>query len=311
MKKEIDYDYNTRNKNFIRLSDRMEKKGIKNHLFHLTLLDRDLSGVDPFNPKLSAFMKHKIFKECINNYWYFIRECIKVEKDEVDNNGLYSLYEAPLKVHYGMHNNINIITDIPYISEDINIRLLWEFLFNKRLDISLIDKSLRESKETLNEIRKLYNRLPNYIKGNLKNNIDNQDRIENIITGNRITTKPGIKTIYNADTLGRGITQPRQWYRNIADINYIELIFDSSRAGFHVARENAMKNGINNGTILTSHPYISLDKNKIDSYNFELKIKEFSANCPYFLFDMSKDALKMYLENNTINDFMFISKYQD
>ena len=69
-------DYETKNKSFTRLSLVLKKMGIKNNYFFLSLLDRDLIGVDPRSPDLTVVQKAKILRECKRNVWYFIREVV-------------------------------------------------------------------------------------------------------------------------------------------------------------------------------------------------------------------------------------------
>lgn len=60
----------TKNKSFLDMHNYLKAVGIKNNAFMLTLLDSDLAGVDPYDPKLNVRMKMKILRECICNYWY-------------------------------------------------------------------------------------------------------------------------------------------------------------------------------------------------------------------------------------------------
>ena len=71
-------DYNTSNKSFRDMYEFLKDIGIKNNSFFLVLLDPDLVGVNPRDPRLNRMMKTKIFQECMRNYWYFIREVVRV-----------------------------------------------------------------------------------------------------------------------------------------------------------------------------------------------------------------------------------------
>jgi hypothetical protein len=53
--------------------------GIKNNKFFLILFDKDLANVDPYDPKIPLFMKQKIFIECQRNFFYYIREVVRVQ----------------------------------------------------------------------------------------------------------------------------------------------------------------------------------------------------------------------------------------
>ena len=44
----------------------------------LGLLDPDLDGIDPFDKTLPPVYKQKILRECMFNYWYFLREVVRI-----------------------------------------------------------------------------------------------------------------------------------------------------------------------------------------------------------------------------------------
>ena len=72
------YQYSTTNRSFVDISNYLKAIGIKNYKFMLVLYDPDLAGIDPFDPNLSIAMKAKILKEIQRNYYYFIREVVRV-----------------------------------------------------------------------------------------------------------------------------------------------------------------------------------------------------------------------------------------
>ena len=75
------YDWHTKNESFIELYKDYTKLGIKNNKFFLKLYDRDLIGVDPYDPLLQPDMQLKIFLECIINPYYFLREVCRIPVD--------------------------------------------------------------------------------------------------------------------------------------------------------------------------------------------------------------------------------------
>ena len=81
--KKVYYDYGTQNKSFVEVSKILKDKGINNNNFFLLLLDTDLHDVDPYDRRLSKEMKNKIYEECKNNYWYFIREVVHIMPRQV------------------------------------------------------------------------------------------------------------------------------------------------------------------------------------------------------------------------------------
>ena len=71
-------DINTRNKSALKFASILKTMGIKNHHFHLALINPALSGVDPFDPDLTNETKLLIVNECKINPWYFFRECLRI-----------------------------------------------------------------------------------------------------------------------------------------------------------------------------------------------------------------------------------------
>ncbi len=78
MQRTVYYEMSTNNKSFLDCYYYLKSKGIKNCRFHLLLLDKDLVGIDPFDPRLNLRMKQKVLVECQRNYWYFIRNVVRI-----------------------------------------------------------------------------------------------------------------------------------------------------------------------------------------------------------------------------------------
>lgn len=72
------YDFDTTNRSFVKLATIYKKMGIKNYYFFLQLNNPLLKGVDPYDPNISEETKLMIFHECRQNFWYFLREVLRV-----------------------------------------------------------------------------------------------------------------------------------------------------------------------------------------------------------------------------------------
>ena len=70
--------YETKNKSFLHLAEVYHALGVSNCAFHLALLQPELKDVDPFDENLPIDTKAKILYECKHNFWYFLREVIRV-----------------------------------------------------------------------------------------------------------------------------------------------------------------------------------------------------------------------------------------
>ena len=71
-------NFRTTNESFLRVSEQLKSKGIKNYDFMLRLDDYTLLKVDPNDPNLDILTRKKIQTECMNNIWYYFRECLQI-----------------------------------------------------------------------------------------------------------------------------------------------------------------------------------------------------------------------------------------
>ena len=98
----ITYDTNTKNQSFLDMHYFLKSIGIQNNAFFLAIYDTDLIGVDPRDPKLNVMMKKKIFLECQRNFWYFIREVVRIpdQGGTVGGGVPYKLHRGNLALNY-------------------------------------------------------------------------------------------------------------------------------------------------------------------------------------------------------------------
>lgn len=99
-------DFNTKNDSFIKVSNKLKEKGIKNFDFMLKTNDDDLKDVDPFSYDLTEEQQEKIKKECRENVWYFLREVVRVPYDG-------KVFGIPFELN--LANCAKIYTDLFYV----------------------------------------------------------------------------------------------------------------------------------------------------------------------------------------------------
>lgn len=104
-------DYLTKNDSFIELAYTLKKEGIKNYDFFLVLFDEDLAGIDPYDENLSDVLKLKVQRECINNYWYYIREIVRIP--EAGGYTFYRINKLNLALSFCMDLNLNSFIEGP------------------------------------------------------------------------------------------------------------------------------------------------------------------------------------------------------
>ena len=90
----------TSNQSFINVHYFLKSIGVENNSFMLKLYDTDLIGVDPHDPTLSPVMKSKILAEVMKNFWYFIREVVRIPTSGTGDAGeKYRLHVGSLQMN--------------------------------------------------------------------------------------------------------------------------------------------------------------------------------------------------------------------
>lgn len=209
------YDYSTKNESFIELAYELKKEGVKNNNFFLCLFDEELAGIDPYDPKLSDTMKLKVQNECMNNYWYFIREIVKIP--EAGGFTFYKLNKLNLATSFCMDLNLNTFTEGPRQSGKtigVLIRYVWVYHFGTiNSQMAFSNKRLDDSQLNLKRFNDIFDMLPDYLKSHVSSaDRDNLDYIESDENGNSIKALSSPTTKQSADQLGRGFTSPSMWF---------------------------------------------------------------------------------------------------
>ena len=162
----IYYQRSTTNKSFVEMSQYLEQIGIKNHRFMLALLDPDLAGIDPHDPNLSLELKRKVLMECCSNFWYYLREVVRIPA--MGEPSKFILNRGNMAFLYLATMNINTIQIQPrQTGKTIGAASFYTYVYNFRTtntQISLLNKEFKDSKENLSRIRTIRDLLPSYLR---------------------------------------------------------------------------------------------------------------------------------------------------
>lgn len=314
--KKIYYHMSTNNKSFLDMHNFLKAKGIQNNKFFLVLLDPDLAGVDPRDPRLNAFMKQKILRECINNYWYFIREVVRIpDQGGTKGSGVrYKLHRANLAFNFCVSMNMNIFYEIPRQqgkTAAVITRLLWEYNFGSvNSECIMVNKKHEDSKLNLQRLKDYRDALPSYLQmaetfGKDGKKIKATNTIESIqhpLNGNRIKTLPAARNKVAANGLGRGMTIPRMHLEEWAFVPFNETLYLAAVPAFKTASMNAKKNGAPYGIIITTTP----GDLTTDEGNFAFSMKEDATKFSELWYDMSYTQLEELIAANTNSSFVYI-----
>ena len=201
------YDYNTKNISFIKMAKQLKDKGVKNWNFMLTLYDPKLQGVDPYDPDLSIEMQARIQKEVMINYWYYIREVIRI--NSTGGAVSYELHLGNMAMHYMQLKNIDVILCLPrqhFKTWSSVVWYSWIYLYQaKNYTIIFSNKQLQDSQENLKRIMDVIEVLPSYLKSHMnpKYDTDNINMLRIAENNNTIKALSSPKDEKSADKLGK------------------------------------------------------------------------------------------------------------
>lgn len=208
----------TPNQSFLDMHYYLKDIGIQNNAFMLAILDPDLAAVDPRDPQLSPIMKQRVLRECICNYWYFIREVVRIpdQGGQVGSGVRYKMHRGNMAMNYGFTLNWNMYVEFPrqnFKSISAVARLLWEFNFGtSNSEMMFINKKHEDSKMNLQRLKELRAALPSYLQmkdvytgtGQKAKFKDTVETLEHPYNKNKIRTLPAARTRTAANSLGRG-----------------------------------------------------------------------------------------------------------
>lgn len=260
----------TRNKSFLNMHYYLKSIGIKNNAFFLALFDTDLAAVDPFDPMLTTLYKQKIMRECMVNYWYWLRECARIPTQGGSTSGeFYQLHRGNLALNFLMINCFNVFLEQSRQTGKTTgalFRYLWTFNFGTtNSEIMFIHKNHDGSKDNLAALKRYREAQPSYLRmdsfvgadGKKAKIIDRAETLQHPLNNNKIKTLASARNKQMANTLGRGCTQPLQYYDEYGWIIHNNLIYESATPAFITAAENAKRNGAPYGILMTTTPGVT------------------------------------------------------
>ena len=316
VKKKIYYQMTTNNKSFLDMHHFLKAKGINNNKFFLVLFDPDLAGIDPRDPKLNRMMKQKVLRECITNYWYFLREIVRIpDQGGVKGSGIkYELHRGNLAMNFCLVFNFNIFAELPRQqgkTAAILCRMLWEYNFGTTNSESIfINKKHDDSKLNLQRLKEYRDALPEYLQmaeayGRDGKKIKASNTVESIqhpTNGNKIKTLASARNKVMANSLGRGMTIPRIWYDEYAFIPHNGTIYLAATPAFKTASITAKKNGAPYGIIITTTPGDLTTEEGVEAFETRNMATKFSE----LWYDEPQNVLEDIVSRNTESSFVHI-----
>ncbi len=247
--------YETRNDSFLQMASKYHEMGVENCLFHLSLFNRELIDVDPHDPNLTLEQKQAVAIECSQNFWYFIREVIRINVKGVDGGISYKANRGNLAMSWLYLAHIDTFLIQPRQtgkSVSTDCIMLWLIYFgtkNNSFTLITLGHLRPENIKRLKEMRDL---LPKYLLAKSNKDPDNSEWIGYSKLSNvyKAVIAQGNETA--ANNLGRGITTATVHVDEGPFLNFIDVTIPAALNATTTARTLAEQNGTPHGNIFTT-----------------------------------------------------------
>lgn len=313
--KQVYYQTTTTNASFMKMHYWLKASGIQNNKFMLALLDPDLAGIDPFDRRLNDLYKRKILRECLHNYWYFLREVVRIPSAGAMGQGArYELTRGNLALNYCMAINLNIFFELPrQQGKTMSALCRYLYLFNfgtNRSEIAFLNKKLDDSKLNLQRLKELRAALPSYLQ--MSELITNDGKrvkatntvmaLQHPINGNKIRAMASATGKAQAASLLRGRTIPLLYFDEFAFFAHNEVVYLNGIPAFKTAANIAKDNGAPYGILITTTPgFLTTDEGRA-AFEFKEGATPFSE----LWYDMSYNSLMQIINANRASTFVYI-----
>lgn len=317
-KKKYHVHIETENASFLKMYKIMQSLGIEDCDFFLALYDTRLIDIDPFDEDLTFEQQTWVFEEVKSNYWYFIRECVRIQDSGSDlgNGGgtRYKLHRGNLALGWCLLNSINFFLELPrqnFKTYSIMVAMTWLYNFGTtNSQMMLIHKDHKGSKANLATIKSIRNALPYYLRfdhkvndeGKLIKIPENVESITNPKTHNSISTFASATSKEKADLLGRGATQAIQNMDEFGFLRFNMVIYEAASPAATQAAESAEANGKIHCKMLSTTPGDMNTEYGRDAFDFKDKCMTFSEDW----YKMDPDSVKALINTNSENLFTSI-----
>lgn len=260
------YHHSTSNKSFVDMALYLKDRGIKHYEFMLLLLDPDLAGVDPYDPRLSTTMKMKILREICYNPWYFIREVVRIPQAGKSGGIPFILHRGNLAMLFCLMLNLNTMCILPRQTGKTYCAVVWYlYLFNfgtNSSEISFLNKKFDDSKNNLARIKDTRELLPSYLRmdqmfapdGTKLKGRNSVESMTHPVNHNIIRTVASARDKTSAASLMRGRTTSIIYIDEYAFIKHNKIIYMNMVPAWNTAANNARQNHKPYGMLITTTP---------------------------------------------------------
>lgn len=249
-------DFKTNNKSFIRLAQVFKSMGVRNNTFHLSLLNPELQGVDPFSPNLTIDQMMAIGFECAQNPWYFFREVVRVPPQSGPNPVRLRANRGNIGLFWSFFNHIDTaLTQPRQTGKSVSTDCLMSnitYMSTDNTTVTMITKDNDLRRKNVDRLKKIRDLLPKYLVQLGPDDADNQVELTYKKRMNSYMTAVAQNSEAGANNIGRGLTAPILHSDEGPFTLFINVILPAALAAGTAARNEAKANGRPYGNIFTS-----------------------------------------------------------
>lgn len=314
--KTIYYDYQTKNKSFLKVCKILKDEGIVNFAFPLMTYDKDLIGIDPYSDEVKndIRLQLKITNEVANNMWYFLREVVRVPNPGASIP--FGLHRGNLAMLFCLNCNFNTYVELPrqhYKTYSAVVYYAWVNMYKARnYNMIFTHKAYADTVENLRRLKQLLDPdngcLPEYLLAPLgKNDKNNENEFIIASNNNRIKVVGPANDTAGADKAGRGSTVPLIWLDEIAFLKYNETMMGAMVPAFSTASAAARENGTPYSILLTTTPSsLDIPEGKFVHDTLIEQAMDFDEKMYDYYFERGLEWLADFVANNSNNYFVVV-----
>ncbi|MCP4394465.1 MAG: hypothetical protein GY804_09410 [Alphaproteobacteria bacterium] len=306
-KHNIQPDYNTQNKSFLKQAEILRRKGIKNYDWMLALYHRDLSGVNPLSDNVTYSQQIKIGIEIKINPVYFFREICKVP----GSGGAipYKLDAGNLIVIWLFFNNINLFY---VISRQIGktvamlaLVLYAMYISYRETDSAMITNTNKLRTTNIGRLKRMRDSVPKWMLKLSSKDSDNKEGLLYHYKETELKTFVGSRDPIAADAKTRGLSVALLVEDEFAYIDSNGVMLKAASSTLSTAGDQAKEQGFPSAhMIFTTAGDLSTKSGK---YAHSVVCK--CVNWTDDILDMEDEvSLFQYVEDNSSNNMFYITK---
>jgi len=300
-------DIRTKNLSFLATVHELKTFGVKNYAFFLRLNDPSLVGVDPFDENLSNDMKGRILKEVMTNPWYYFREVTRIPVPGRKSGIRFKLHRGNLALLWCLLNNLNTIIVLPrqnYKTVSACCYYGYQFEFGTESSVFTFgNKEYGDAKKNLRIMKDILLLNPEWLT--FRQGSQDQNNIEFYIlkhTKNEVKTISCGKDPEHADTIGRGLTAPNEWWDEFSFLRYNQITYNAAAPAFSEAADMAKSNGRCYGKLISTTP----NNTDLASGRYCKDLINMAADFTEKMYDMDRTEIDEFVDRNSSNDFVYI-----